>query len=599
MQEGWLLGQTVAGFRLQRALGRGAHGEVYLAEAATGGPVALKLAEVPSGEATKAWKEHFLSGARTAQRLVHPGIVAVHGAGIEGRLAWLAMELVPGGDLARYTASHRLLPEGLVLMLGQRIARAVAYAHRQGVVHRDLKPANVLVHLPGQVVKLADFGLARAEDAAQTGTGIVVGSPAYMAPEQLAGNVPSPSTDLYALGVMLFQLLSGRLPHDSPSMGELLRQVATEPAPDLRELVPDIQPGLAALVARLLAKQPNRRPGDGDALAAELQVLAQQLAPQLTHQLAQQLAQQLADSPGAAAEAAASASSALAAGQKTQISDAQSLGTPLRAPTNLPVPTMIELFAAVDPGRARSNNEDSVATDDGVALAVLADGMGGYNAGEVASNMATSFIQTELGRWLREASKQASDAEVRRAMDICVDNANRAIFNASNSNPQYAGMGTTLVLAVFRDDRLLLGHVGDSRCYRMRASRLQQITRDHSLLQEQLDAGLITPEQAAFSSNKNLVTRAVGVEDSVMLETHQHDVEPGDLFLLCSDGLSDMLDDAAIEQVLQTHESLESSGQALIAAANDAGGKDNISVILARTSGGASAPAWSWWPFRR
>jgi protein phosphatase len=263
------------------------------------------------------------------------------------------------------------------------------------------------------------------------------------------------------------------------------------------------------------------------------------------------------------------------------------------------VPMTIELHAAVDPGRARSNNEDSVATDDGVALAVLADGMGGYNAGEVASNMATSFIHAELGRWLREASTQASDAEVRRAMDICVDNANRAIFNAANSNPQYAGMGTTLVVAVFREDRLLLGHVGDSRCYRLRAGHLQQITRDHSLLQEQIDAGLITPEQAAFSANKNLVTRAVGVEDTVLLETHQHDVLPGDMLLLCSDGLSDMLDDAAIEQVLLSHDSLESCSHALIAAANDAGGKDNISVILGRASGGASMPARSWWPFRR
>ena len=265
----------------------------------------------------------------------------------------------------------------------------------------------------------------------------------------------------------------------------------------------------------------------------------------------------------------------------------------------LPVPMTIELHAAVDPGRARSNNEDSVATDVGVHLAVLADGMGGYNAGEVASNMATSFISTELGRWLREASTQASDAEVRRAMDICVDNANRAIFNAANSNPQYAGMGTTLVVAVFRDNRVLLGHVGDSRCYRLREGRLQQITRDHSLLQEQIDAGLITPEQAAFSANKNLVTRAVGVEDTVLLETHQHDTQPGDLFLMCSDGLSDMLDDDGIAQVLLAHDSLESGARALIDAANDAGGKDNISVILGRASGGASAPARSWWPFRR
>ncbi|MBC7940293.1 MAG: Stp1/IreP family PP2C-type Ser/Thr phosphatase [Chitinophagaceae bacterium] len=259
----------------------------------------------------------------------------------------------------------------------------------------------------------------------------------------------------------------------------------------------------------------------------------------------------------------------------------------------------IELHASVDPGRARSNNEDSVAIDDGVSLAVLADGMGGYNAGEVASNMATTFIRAELGRWLREASSQASDAEVRRAMDICVDNANRAIFNAANSNPQYSGMGTTLVVAVFRDNRLLLGHVGDSRCYRLRTARLQQITRDHSLLQEQIDAGLITAEQAAFSANKNLVTRAVGVEDTVLLETHQHDVQPGDVYLLCSDGLSDMIDDTGIGQLLQAHDSLESAARALIVAANDAGGKDNISVVLVRASGGANASGRSWWPFRR
>jgi PPM family protein phosphatase len=259
----------------------------------------------------------------------------------------------------------------------------------------------------------------------------------------------------------------------------------------------------------------------------------------------------------------------------------------------------IEIHAAVDPGRARSNNEDSVATDADVALVVLADGMGGYNAGEVASNMATSFIRTELGRWLREANAQATDAEVKRAMDICVDNANRAIFDAANANPQYAGMGTTLVVAVFRPHHVLLGHVGDSRCYRLRGGRLVQITRDHSLLQEQIDAGLITPEQAAFSANKNLVTRAVGVEDTVLLETHQHDLLPGDLFLMCSDGLSDMLDDAGIAQLLLSNESLESTCQALVDAANDAGGKDNISVILVRAPGTANTPARSWWPFRR
>ena len=272
---------------------------------------------------------------------------------------------------------------------------------------------------------------------------------------------------------------------------------------------------------------------------------------------------------------------------------------PATIPLRPPVSLALELQAAVDAGRARSNNEDSVAIDPDASLAVLADGMGGYNAGEVASNMATSFIQSELGRWLTEASVQATDQDVRRAMDICVDNANRAIFNAANTNPQYAGMGTTLVVAVFREERLMVGHVGDSRAYRLRAGRLQQITRDHSLLQEQIDAGLISPEQAAFSANKNLVTRAVGVEDTVLLETHQHEVMAGDLYLLCSDGLSDMLSDDSIAQLLQAHESLDMACQALIDAANDAGGKDNISVVLVRVAGGAATSARSWWPFRR
>ena len=257
-----------------------------------------------------------------------------------------------------------------------------------------------------------------------------------------------------------------------------------------------------------------------------------------------------------------------------------------------------EFFCATDTGRARNNNEDSVAVDEAAALIVLADGMGGYNAGEVASGMATSFIKAELGRWLQEASAGASDTDVRRAMDICVDNANRAIFNAANSNPQYAGMGTTLVVGVFRDGRLLMGHVGDSRGYRFRAGRLQQITHDHSLLQEQIDAGLITAEQAAFSANKNLVTRAVGVEDTVLLETHLHELMPGDVYLLCSDGLSDMLDDETIARLLQGCDSLADAASSLVDAANDAGGKDNISVILARVRS-TSGSMRSWWPFRR
>jgi len=257
----------------------------------------------------------------------------------------------------------------------------------------------------------------------------------------------------------------------------------------------------------------------------------------------------------------------------------------------------LEFYSATDVGRARDNNEDSVALDESVGLAVLADGMGGYNAGEVASQMLTGFIRAELGRWLKESGASASASDVRRAMDICVDNANRAIFNAANTNPRYAGMGTTLVLGVFRPEGLLLGHVGDSRAYRLRGGQLTQISRDHSLLQEQLDAGLLTPEEAVFSSNKNLVTRAVGVEDAVMLELHQHEIQAGDLYLFCSDGLSDMLDDDALRQLLINHPSLSEAAQALIDGANDMGGRDNIALVLVRAEGRVRSEGRAWWPF--
>jgi protein phosphatase len=241
-----------------------------------------------------------------------------------------------------------------------------------------------------------------------------------------------------------------------------------------------------------------------------------------------------------------------------------------------------------DPGLARDNNEDSVAFDAATQMAVLADGMGGYNAGEVASGMATAFIKSELSRWLTQVGKSANAREVRRALEICVDNANRSIFNAANSNSQYAGMGTTLVVGVCHEARLMLGHIGDSRCYRLRGQELLQITKDHSLLQEQLDAGLITPEQAAVSLNKNLVTRALGVEDHVLLEVNEHRVEPGDLYMMCSDGLSDMVDDAGIANILQSEDTMELKANALIVAANAAGGRDNISVLLMQAQEGSN-----------
>ena len=239
-----------------------------------------------------------------------------------------------------------------------------------------------------------------------------------------------------------------------------------------------------------------------------------------------------------------------------------------------------QFCAKTDTGRSRDNNEDSVVFDEATRLAVLADGMGGYNAGEIASGMATAFIKSELNRWLSEAGEGAKLREVRRAMEICVDNANLSIYNAANSNASYSGMGTTLVMGVFREDKLLVGHIGDSRCYRLRDGELQQITKDHSLLQEQLDAGLVTQEQAATSSIRNLVTRAMGVEESVVLEVNEYSVQLGDIYVMCSDGLSDMVDDATIGKILCVQAELSEKAGFLIDAANEHGGRDNISVVM-------------------
>jgi protein phosphatase len=259
----------------------------------------------------------------------------------------------------------------------------------------------------------------------------------------------------------------------------------------------------------------------------------------------------------------------------------------------------LEFFSALDTGRARSNNEDAVRIDESIALAVLADGMGGYNAGEVASAMAVDCISDDMARWLAEPSGPRDEEQICAALMASAQHANQVVFDAAQSRAEYAGMGTTVVAALFNEDRVWIGHIGDSRAYRLRGGKLEQLSRDHSLLQEQIDAGLLTPEEAVYSMNRNLVTRAVGVEPQVELEVVGHELRAGDTVLLCSDGLSDMLPDAAIAQVMRANDNLELAGQALIAAANAAGGRDNISVVLVRAKGGAAHAGRAWWPFRR
>jgi PPM family protein phosphatase len=246
----------------------------------------------------------------------------------------------------------------------------------------------------------------------------------------------------------------------------------------------------------------------------------------------------------------------------------------------------LQIVSVTDPGRVRGHNEDCVESRPEIGVVVLADGMGGYNAGEVASGMATSSIAGGLAQvWTRDALKSLDRdqaiAQSQQALQEQVAIANRAIYDAAQRDPQCAGMGTTLVACLFYDNFLTVGHIGDSRLYRLRQDALEQVTRDHSLLQEQIDSGLITKEDARQSHNKNLVTRAVGIDPDVETEIHTYDVEEGDVFLLCSDGLNDMIEDEEIHMTLiALRSNLELTAQQLVQAANDAGGRDNVSVML-------------------
>ena len=261
----------------------------------------------------------------------------------------------------------------------------------------------------------------------------------------------------------------------------------------------------------------------------------------------------------------------------------------------------VELAGLSDVGLHRSHNEDTIGSDPQLGLAVLADGMGGYKAGEVASAIAVNLIMEEI----RQGAAQIGRSEIDDATGLCketlllkgaIEQANSTIHQTAKSQPQCKGMGTTVVSVLFYDDRMTVGHVGDSRLYRLRGDVFEQITVDHSLLQELVDKGFYTPEQARDSLNKNLVTRAVGVEADVKPDLQEEPVEPGDTFVLCSDGLSDLVADDDIQSTLKKYgNNLEEAASVLVNMANENGGKDNISVILARALKPFPASKGSWY----
>ena len=246
--------------------------------------------------------------------------------------------------------------------------------------------------------------------------------------------------------------------------------------------------------------------------------------------------------------------------------------------------------ALTDKGMVRAQNEDALAVLPEIGVAILADGMGGYRAGEVASRIAVETCSADLQQGLHafdwDSSAERSVERSERLAEMVTDaigHANATIFDTARNQTECAGMGTTLVVTLLHHDKLIVAHIGDSRAYRLRAGQLEQITRDHSQVQDQVDAGLLSPQQARVASNRNLVTRALGIERSVQVELNRLTTKPADLYLLCSDGLSDMVEDTEIAEVLSASgNDLERAGSDLVARANALGGIDNISVVLLR-----------------
>ncbi|MEJ6001504.1 serine/threonine-protein kinase [Paucibacter soli] len=270
----------VPGYLLGEEIGRGAMAVVHKAtQSKTGRQVAIKRLALQREFAPEDLidvRERFMREARAAGHLQHPDILLILDAGEVGGDTWIAMEYVLGRDLSHYTRPGQLLPAREVLQLVIRLARALAYAHSQGVVHRDIKPANVMLDRVSNSIKVMDFGIARLADGSRTRTGLVLGTPSFMSPEQLAGLKVDGRSDLYSLGVMLYQLLTGQLPHQSDSMAQLMYQIANQPAPDVRHLRPDLPESLALVLALALEKRPELRYASGEQFAADLEaVLAQ------------------------------------------------------------------------------------------------------------------------------------------------------------------------------------------------------------------------------------------------------------------------------------------------------------------------------------
>jgi eukaryotic-like serine/threonine-protein kinase len=278
-------GQLFHHFRLQQQLGRGATATVYKAtDERSGDVIALKmlsLADDWPDDLLDEAKLRLLREADAAGSLAHPDIVEIREAGEHEGLVYLAMEYVEGVNLGMHATEGRMLPPRLVCEMCARVADALYFAHQRGVIHRDIKPANIVFDQRSRRVRVMDFGVARLEDSRATRTGVILGSPSYMAPEQLDARPVTAQSDLFSLGVTLFQLLTGMLPFRSDSIPGLMQKISNEPHPPLRAVRPDLPAALTAIIDRALEKDPDMRYRSGSEMAQALRDCARNVDPAL------------------------------------------------------------------------------------------------------------------------------------------------------------------------------------------------------------------------------------------------------------------------------------------------------------------------------
>jgi serine/threonine protein kinase/serine/threonine protein phosphatase PrpC len=738
MSAGTLINTSVGAYRIVEFIGAGGMGEVYRGvHASLGRVVAVKVLTGSAWEQrAPAAMERFRNEARIHSTLLHPHIATLYEFfEVSGRPC-IVMELVDGSTVEERLRLSGAYAPAEALRLFERVVDAVGYLHNRGIVHRDIKSNNVKVTSDG-MVKLLDFGIAKAPSSPKlTATGGVIGTMHYLSPEQLRGGVAVARSDLWALGVLLYEMVTGRMPFDGPGAAQITERIlraSYTPASSINSAVPV---AVDAIIDRCLRVRPDERYASAEALLTDVRLLVVPAAtprpsaayPAPVSRDSGELLRPTQRRWGIAAGLAVIALSIAIAiwpsfnRAPTSPSDS-SVSTPANVPsttnpsqqgrpaTSLRTVTVdafggvadvvregqvvgrtpyqfsaqlgdtirltlrrdgfddlavdftvvetglsytytlvakrpLDLYhssfpawmvfpfwrrrkrvgqvasaanerttggtdaarddrlaasvgLATDVGCVRQVNEDSIrivhlATDRtrpaASLLAVVADGMGGHSAGEIASRLAVDVVS---GAFVGERASETGDREPHAQLARAVRAANAVVFGAAGQDRSLTGMGTTCTALLVQDGQAYCAHVGDSRLYLARDGQIFRMTEDHSAVMEMVRRGELSQHEAARHPDKNVILRALGGQANVEVARwpHPFSVRAGDAFLLCSDGLSDLVDDTEILAAL-----VESTPQyacdRLVALAKQRGGYDNVSVaVVALVAGDAASSA--------